>query len=131
MSELTGDASDPRKLYSAFHALYTYYNIMRVLERCQRAGILRSPRALHELRGRLGFTARGYRLDVAMLDRDLYASEGRACYERFKADSARLQAERSHLPRFDWGGQGYLFDYATYAAHNSLAQGREDFAESR
>lgn len=112
---LTGRGPDARTVYGALHGIFGEYHMCRVLARVEQAAAPRS-RARHELLGRLAFIARKYVQDTHNLDHDIYTDEGRYCFETLKQAGRQLLLERPELFSLDLGEQGYVFDYARFAA---------------
>jgi hypothetical protein len=72
-------------------------------------------RAAHELLGRLAFIGQKYLMDTANLDFDLYAPDGRVCFETLKRAGHELKRTRPDLWALDMSRMGYVFDYALFA----------------
>lgn len=122
LAVITGDPAEPRKLYSAFHALYTYTLICRLLATlCQRPVF--AGRQAHELLGRLGYTLSKFGWDLDLLGKpDLYTARGHLCYRRFAAQYRHHVAHWGPLVgRLDFANQPYNFSYERFAASNPPA----------
>jgi hypothetical protein len=121
LGEIVHDAVESRDVYRAFHALFTYTMICRVLSTIYERKVFRGTQA-HELLGRLGFTLRKFAFDLAKLDTPgLFTPRGRLCYRRFATQYAQHIARAGDLvDRLDFTGQPYNFSYARFAARNPL-----------
>lgn len=122
LAAITGDPAEPRKLYSAFHALYTYTLICRLLATLCERRVFAGRRA-HELLGRLGYTLRKFGWDLALLGkRDLYTARGQLCFRRFAVQYRHHLARWSALvDRLDFANQPYNFSYERFAERNPPA----------
>lgn len=120
LSELIGDPSEHRRLYSAFHGLYvqdTSTECMRVLDERR----VFSGQQRHELSGRLASLARMFKHDVRTMSAPgLFTPLGAELHRRWKIRSENLERDRPDLWTYDLSGQPYSFDAALFAKLNPM-----------
>lgn len=116
---LSSEAGETRTLYEAFHGLFTYTMICRVLSGVYQADALCELQS-HEVLGRLGFTLQKFESDLARLRLpDAYTLAGRRCYAAFEADFASLRARYGvRVGGFAYDNQSYVFDYQRFVTRN-------------
>jgi hypothetical protein len=119
MHSLCGDPTDLRTLNAAFHALFTYVQICRVLTKAHDAGVLQE-RQSHELLGRLGLVLRKFDFDLTRLTLpNVYTLAGQRCREAFIAEYRHYKASYGPLvDGFAYDNQPYAFDYACFVERN-------------
>ena len=125
LREVCRDEPDPRTFYSAFHGLFTYTAILRVLQACE-ASAKASARQRHESLGRIAFNLRKFGLDLESLaGPGLFTADGRALYELFAGVHDTVSSAYGGAARdLDLSDQPYVFDYARFAARNQGAAAR-------
>lgn len=118
LREVGGPASDPRKVYAAFHGLFTYSTIVTALgnKYC-----VSTNDDVHELRGRLAFTLLKFRVDLENLgDPGIFTLQGRRFYASFRDCYARtVERFRSELHGLNLSNQPYSFDYGLFLELNA------------
>jgi hypothetical protein len=116
--DLSSEQGETRTLFEAFHGLFTYTLICRVLSAVHDADEL-SELQSHEVLARLGLTLCKYRSDLARLDiAGAYTMAGQRCFNAFAAEYALLQARYAGRTRFDYDNQPYVFDYRRFVERN-------------
>jgi hypothetical protein len=115
----SGELGETRSLYEAFHGLFTYTLICRVLLGVYNAATL-PERQSHEILARLGFTLRKFAYDLEHLDLPaVYTAAGRRCYDAFAAEyDSSLAQHGDLLADFTYDNQPYAFDYACFVERN-------------
>ena len=119
MNSLCDEASDTRPINAAFHALFTYTLICRVLSRVLDAGVLLE-RQTHEILGRLGLILQKFEYDLRILTLpSAYTLAGRRCHEAFDSEYQHFRARYGALvDGFAYDNQPYAFDYACFVERN-------------
>jgi hypothetical protein len=119
LHQLGNDPHDVRSLNSAFHALFTYVMISRVLSKIHDARVL-SERQSHEVIGRLGYVLLKFAMDLHRLDLPhAFTLAGRRCYDAFRRDYQSLRARYGALVDcFAYDNQPYTFDYGRFVERN-------------
>ena len=118
--EALSDApGDSRPLHAAFHALFTYTLICRVLIAVRESNAVSDVQS-HELLGRIGFTLEKFAYDLRVLRLPhAYTRAGRRCYDAFAAEFAALQSRYGgQVANLDLRGQPYVFDYRCFLTRN-------------
>ena len=119
MNLLCDEELDTRPINAAFHALFTYTLICRVLTKVLDAGVLLE-RQTHEILGRLGLIFRKFDYDLRILTLpSAYTLAGRRCHEAFDLEYQHFRARYGALvDGFGYDNQPYAFDYACFVARN-------------
>jgi hypothetical protein len=119
MNSLCDEAMDTRPINAAFHALFTYTLICRVLTRVLDAGVL-PERQVHEILGRLGLILCKFAYDLRILSLpSVYTLAGRRCHEAFDLEYQHFQGRYGALvDGFAYDNQPYAFDYACFVERN-------------
>jgi hypothetical protein len=119
LADLSGPPGETRKLYSAFHGLFTYTSIGRVLSTCLERQAF-DDRQAHEALGRLGFVLRKFKLDLALLNQfSVFTPTGWRCYRIFSTVYDDLQGRYAPLVNpLDYGNQAYVFSYQRFDDRN-------------
>jgi HEXXH motif-containing protein len=116
---VTGEAGEQRRLYSAFHALFTYAQICQALGACWDRRVF-AGRQAHEVLGRLGFTLAKFRSDLERLNRrNLFTPAGWRCFAAIAEQFDGFAACYGELVgRYDYTNQPYVFSYERFAERN-------------
>lgn len=115
LSALSGNLSDHRKIYDAFHGLFTEYMMSRTLRVLDEARVF-SGRQAHEVFGRLSFIARKFKRDLGFYAAPgVFTPLGQEFYKHLVDTCDELQLRRRDLFVTDMTDQPYNFSYALFA----------------
>jgi hypothetical protein len=119
MNSLCDEPQDTRPINAAFHALFTYTMICRVLTQVLDADVL-AERQAHEILGRVGLILYKFSYDLGILSiPKLYTSAGLRCYEAFRTEYQRFTVRYGTLvDTFLYDNQPYAFDYPCFVQRN-------------
>jgi hypothetical protein len=119
MHSLCDEALDARPINAAFHALFTYTLICRVLSKVFDADVLLE-RQTHELLGRLGLILRKFEYDLQLLSLpNVYTLAGRRCHEAFDLEFQYLRARYGAMvEEYAYDNQPYAFNYTCFVERN-------------
>lgn len=125
LRRILGRPGETRTLYELFDGVFTESLMSLCLEACTEE-LETSARQAHERRRRLAFLMRRFEADLSSLRAlrflSLLQARGLAMLEEFQSvfDEV-LAASDSSLWDFDFCNQPYAFDYARFAARNTIA----------
>lgn len=117
--ELVPGSTDKRKVYGAFHGLFTYTCILHCLHTIYQEASLTSL-LRHEMAGRFGFYLTKFSIDLRNLSHPgILTEKGRDVYDSFAAGYQVVKSLYADLCEgFDYSNQPYSFSYTDFAVLN-------------
>jgi hypothetical protein len=120
---INGDPQELRNIYSAFHGLFTFSRINRILNTCYEKKVF-SGRQQHEMLGRLSFNMKKFKIDLANLNhQDIFTDLGWRLFNHFLEVHGSIYEQRRYvIESLDQSNQPYVFSYERFAERNPLSR---------
>lgn len=121
--KLNGDEHDPRSVYSAFHGIFTFAIINRILDTCYEKNLFFGKK-WHELLGRLSFNMKKFKVNLVNLDHPaIFNESGWIFYEHCQRIYQEIYAKRKFIiDLLDHSNQPYVFSYDKFSKYNPLSR---------
>jgi hypothetical protein len=118
---ITGNEYEHSSIYLRFHGLFTYYEIIKGIERCMKSNDF-SIVNMHEIKGRFVFLLSRYKTALEVFQSlDVFKEEGLKWMNIFKTQYDRLEAEHGEmLNHFIIDEQPYDFNSQVFLKQNPI-----------
>lgn len=119
LKDISPDSTEKRKVYGAFHGLFTYSCIIYSLSKC--IDEIKDPEKAVLLTGRIGFYLIKFSIDINFFSKNtqVFNEKGLALFQQFKEYFEDLcVCFHAKMKDFDYRNQPYTFDERSFIAIN-------------